>query len=123
MRFMMILKASARSEAGLPPNPELIAAIGKHAEKLKNSGALLEAGGLLPSSAGTRVRVAGQKVFVTDGPFTETRELVGGYAIFQLNSKEEAVRLGKEFMQLHADVLGPTYDGELEIRQIDEGIR
>ena len=79
---------------------------------------MVDAGGLLPSSQGTRVRVAGGKTSVMDGPFAETKELIGGYAIFELQSKEEAVRMGRDFMQVHGDILGPSYEGELEIRPI-----
>jgi hypothetical protein len=75
-------------------------------------------GGLLPSSKGARVRVGGGKLTVTDGPFGEAKELIGGYAIFRVKSREEAIELGKGFMKLHADVLGPSYEGELEIRQM-----
>ena len=118
MRFMMIVKADKDYEAGLPPSPELMAAIGKLAEEATKAGSLLETGGLLPSSEGARVRVAKGKLTVTDGPFAETKELVGGYAIFQLASKEEAIELGKGFMKVHGDILGPSYEGELEIRQL-----
>jgi hypothetical protein len=65
--------------------------------------------------------VSAGKTSVVDGPFAETKELVGGYAIFDLKSKEEAVRMGKDFMQLHADILGPSYEGELEIRPMFGG--
>ena len=71
---------------------------------------------LLPSSKGARVRVSAGKMTVTDGPFAETKELIGGFAILEAASKEEAIRLGKEFMQLHVDVLGQSYEGTLEVR-------
>ena len=116
MRYMMIVKANKDSEAGSPPNPELMAAIAKLADKATASGALVSAGGLLPSSQGVRIRVAGGKTATIDGPFAETKELVGGYAIFDLKSKEEAIESGRQFMQIHADVLGSSYEGELEIR-------
>ena len=80
----------------------------------------MDVGGLLPSSAGTRVRVGKGKLTVIDGPFTETKELIGGYTIMQVGSREEAIELGKRFMQIHADVLGSGYEGELEIRQLVE---
>jgi len=118
---MMIVKATKDSEAGLPPNPALMAAVAKMAEEATKSGALLGAGGLMPSSQGARVRVAGGKTSVIDGPFAETKELVGGYAIFDLPSKEEAIRSGTRFMQVHADILGPSYEGELEIRPLFDG--
>jgi hypothetical protein len=118
MRFMMMVKATKDYEAGAPPSPKLMEAIGKLAEEEMKAGTLLQAGGLLPSSRGARVRVAGGKLTVIDGPFPETKELIGGFAIMEAKSKSEAIELGKNFMQLHADVLGPSYDGELEIRQL-----
>jgi hypothetical protein len=83
---------------------------------MAKAGILLQSGGLLPSSTGARVRVSGGKLTVTDGPFAETKELIGGFAILEAASKEEAIRLAKEFMQLHLDVLGPSYEGALEVR-------
>jgi hypothetical protein len=118
MRFMMIVKANKDSEAGTPPNPELMAAVAKLAEEATKRGVMVGAGGLLPSSQGARIRVSGGKTSVTDGPFAETKELVGGYAIFDLKSKAEAVQMGTRFMQLHGDILGPSYEGELEIRPL-----
>lgn len=116
MRYMMIVKANPEFEAGKPLNPKLIEVIGKLAEEQRQKGILIDAGGLLPSKTGARIKVSGKKLFVTDGPFAETRELVGGFAIMEASSREEAIRLGKEFMQLHADILGPEYEGELEVR-------
>jgi hypothetical protein len=118
MRYMMMVKADSNYETGAPPDARLIAAIGKHAEDMARAGVLLETGGLLPSSQGARVRAAGGKLTVTDGPFIESKELIGGYAILQASSKEEAIELGKIFMKIHVDVLGPSYEGELEIRQM-----
>ena len=116
MRFMMIVKADPSYEAGGPPNPALLAAIGKLSEEMTNAGVLLQSGGLLPSSKGARVRASGGEMTVTDGPFAETKELVGGFAILEAGSKDEAIRLGKKFMQVHVDVLGQAYEGTLEIR-------
>ena len=116
MRFMMLFKASKESEAGMPPNPEVMAAVAKHADEATTRGALITTGGLLPSSQGVRIRAARGKTFVIDGPFAETKELVGGFAIFDLESKEEAIKSGREFMQIYADILGSSYEGELEIR-------
>ena len=118
MRYMMIVKATRDSEAGVPPNPELIAAITKLSSDAAASGAMVAAGGLLPSSQGVRIRAAKGETLVIDGPFAETRELVGGFALFDLASKAEAIENGRRFMQLHADILGPSYEGELEIRPI-----
>ncbi len=116
MRFMMLVKANKDFEAGAPPNPELMAAIAKLADEATARGVMVAAGGLLPSSQGVRIRVARGKTAVIDGPFAETKELVGGFAIFDLQSKEEAIESGRQFMQIHADILGPSYEGELEIR-------
>lgn len=118
MRFMMIVKADKNYEAGVPPSKELMAAIGRLAEEHARAGVLVESGGLLPSSRGARVKVAGGRLTVIDGPFTEAKELIGGYAILRATSKEEAIEHGKRFMKVHADVLGPSYEGELEIRQL-----
>lgn len=118
MKFMMIAKADKDYEAGKPPNPELLAVVGKHAEEQIKAGVLLESGGLLPSAMGAKIQVNGKKMVVIDGPFTETKELIGGYAILKASSKQEAIEMGKAFMKLHTDVLGDSYEGELEIRQL-----
>ena len=118
MRFMMMVKADSDYEAGAPPRRELMSAIGELTENMVKAGILLETGGLLPSFAGARVKAAGGKLMITDGPFVETKELIGGYAILRAKSKDEAIELGKRFMSLHADILGPSYEGELEIRQM-----
>lgn len=118
MQFMMIVKATKDSEAGKAPNPRLMAAVAKLAEEASNRGVMLGAGGLQPSSQGARIRVAGGKATLIDGPFAESKELVGGYAIFDLKSKAEAIEMGARFMQVHADFLGPSYEGELEIRPL-----
>lgn len=118
MRFMMILKATKDSEASRPPNPKLVAATAKLAEEANQAGVLVDSGGLLPSSQGARIHVSGGKTCLIDGPFAETKELVGGFAIFDLKSKEEAIEMATHYMQVHADILGPAYEGELEIRPI-----
>jgi hypothetical protein len=115
---MTLVKADKDYEAGVPPSDELAAAIGKLAEEMARAGVMLEMGGLLPSSKGARVRVAGGNLTVTDGPFAEAKELVGGYAIVQAKSKEEAIELAKRFMRVHVEVLGSSYEGECEIRQL-----
>lgn len=115
---MMIVKADANSEAGRPPDPALMQAIGKLREEAFAKGIMVDTGGLAPSSKGARVRVSGGKVTVTDGPFAEAKEVVGGYAIMELPSREEAIEHGRRFMELHRDILGPSYEGGLEIRQL-----
>jgi hypothetical protein len=118
MQFMVMVKADSDFEAGRPPNPELLGAIGKLSEDMMKAGVLLATGGLLPSAKGARVRSSGGKLSVTDGPFTETKELIGGYAIIQAQSRDEAIEFAKQFMAVHTRVLGPTYDGECEVRQM-----
>jgi hypothetical protein len=120
MRFMMMVKGNSDYEAGKPPSPALAEAIGKASAEQAAAGVLLAAGGLLPSSAGALVRVERGKVQVIDGPFAEAKELIGGYAILEAASKEEAIEMGRQFMQLHVDVLGAEFSGELEIRQLYE---
>jgi hypothetical protein len=118
MRFMMLVKANKYSEEGVPPDPRLMQAVGKLAEQEMRNGRLLMTGGLGPSSQGARIYAANDTLTVKDGPFVETKELVGGFAIMQFESREEAVEQGKRFMRLHLDTLGPGYEGQLEIRQI-----
>jgi len=126
MKFMMMVKLDGNSEAarnyeaGLPPDQKLEEAMARLMEKMTGSGALLGVGGLLPVAKGAQIKAAKGKLTMTDGPFIESKEIIGGYAILQTNSKEEAVELGREFMQIHLDVLGPSYEGELEIRQLFE---
>jgi hypothetical protein len=121
MRFMMMVKANQEYEAGKRPPPALIAAIGRLSEQMARAGILVQTGGLAPSAHGARVRVSGGQVSVTDGPFAETKELIGGYAIVEVESLDDAVDLGRKFMEVHASVLGPGYQGECEIRAMFDG--
>jgi hypothetical protein len=114
MRFMMIVKH--KEGLGFPPK-ELIDAIGKMSEEAAKSGALLGSGGLAHTATGARVRVSGGKVSVSDGPFTEAKEIIGGYALFELKSKEEAVEGAVQFMELHRKHW-PEWEGETEVRQM-----
>jgi len=118
MKFMLMMKATKDYETGQAPDPELMAAMGPYVETLARSGVLIETGGLFPSARGTRVSLASDTFTVTDGPFAETKELIGGYAIVEVASRDEAIRLTREFLQLHRDVLGPGYAGESEIREM-----
>ena len=111
-------EAGRNYEAGLPPEPKLEAEMGKLIEKMAKSGALVDTGGLLPAAKGAKIRASRGKLAVTDGPFIESKEVIGGYAILRAKSKEEALKMGTDFMQLHIDVLGSEFDGELEIRQM-----
>jgi hypothetical protein len=113
MRYMMIVTGA---ETAPPPPPELYDAIGRMSEEMVAKGVLLENGGLLPSTHGARIRLERGALAVVDGPFTEAKELVGGFAILQAGSKAEAIELGRRFMQVHADILGPEARLTLEIR-------
>ena len=115
MRFMLIVKASQESEAGVMPSEEMLAAMGKYNEELVKAGVLLAAEGLQPSSKGARVRFSGGKPTVTDGPFAETKELIAGFWLIRVGSKEEAVEWVK---RCPAPMEGGT--GEIEIRQVFE---
>jgi hypothetical protein len=113
MRFMMIVKSAERSG---PPPKALMDAIAKLAEEATKAGQMLESGGLASTATGARVRLSGGKVTVTDGPFTEAKEVFGGYAVFELKSKQEAVEAAVGFMELHRQ-LWPEWEGETEVRQ------
>jgi len=110
MRFMVIVKANSESEAGVMPSTELLAAMGRYNEELARAGVLVSGDGLHPSSKGVRLRYTTGAPVVTDGPFTETKELIAGYWIFNCASRDEAVDW------LKRAPFGP--DAEVEIRQI-----
>ena len=114
MRFMTMVTST--ENAGPPPKG-FMDAIAKFGEESIKEGTLIEGGGLFPSAAGARVRLAGGKLTVTDGPFIETKEVVGGYGVYEVKSKKEAVELTLRFMQLHKEYW-PGWEGETEIRQI-----
>ena len=115
MRFMVIVKADKSSEAGVMPSEELFTEMGKYNEELVNAGVMVAGEGLHPSSKGARVRFSGTERTVIDGPFAETKELVAGFWIFQVNSKEEAIEWVKR-----APNPMPGTESEIEIRQIFE---
>ena len=114
MRVMVIVKATKDSEAGALPSKELLTAMGKYNEELVKAGIMLAGDGLKPSSKGKRVRFSGDKRSVINGPFTETKELIAGYWMWQVRSMEEAVEWLKRCPNPHED------DGEIEIRQLFE---
>jgi len=114
MRFMMIVK---HAEKQGPPPKQLMDAIANAAEEAAKAGTMLGSGGLGPTALGARVRVSGGQLTVTDGPFTEAKEVVGGYAQFELKSKEEAVKSAVAFMELHKKHW-PGWEGETEVRQM-----
>jgi len=112
MRFMMIMLPTKSAEAGVLPDPEFFAAMMKYNEELQKAGALLALEGLHPTSKGARVAFQGGRRIVTDGPFTEAKEVVGGFWLIQVKSKEEAVEWAKRC---------PAADGEvIEVRQVFE---
>jgi hypothetical protein len=111
---MVIVKASKESEAGVLPDTELLTKMGKYNEQLVKAGVMLAGDGLQPSSKGKRVRFSGDKRSVIDGPFTETKELIAGYWIWQVRSMEEAVEWLKRCPNSHNE------DTEVEIRQVFE---
>jgi hypothetical protein len=116
MRFMILVKATKDSEAGARPPEELFAAMADYHEQLVKAGVLLDASGLQPSSKGWRVKYSGGKRTVIDGPFTEAKELVAGYTMIQVKSREEAIEWSRRFPN-------PTIDGrdcEIEVRQLFE---
>ena len=116
MKFMMIVKHDEKQ--GFPPK-ELMEAIAVLTQKEIEAGTMLGNGGLGPSAQGARVRLSGGNLTVTDGPFTEAREVIGGYAQFQFKSKEEAVESAVRFMELHKKYW-PGWEGETEVRQMLE---
>jgi hypothetical protein len=114
MRFMMLVKSA---ENFGPPPKALMDAIGELAQEAVKTGTMVESGGLSPTAMSTRVRVSGGNVTAMDGPFTESKEVVGGYAVFELKSKKEALEGALRFMELHKKHW-PGWEGETEIRQI-----
>jgi hypothetical protein len=112
MRFMYIV-TSPKPAVG--PTPELLDAMHKLADREIKAGRMIDNGGLMPLATGARVRIADGQLSVIDGPFVEAKEVIGGYAIFELRDKEEAMAMAKEFMQLHLDHL-PGWEGTCEVR-------
>jgi len=113
---MIIVKATKDSEAGVMPEEKLIAAMAEYHEELQKAGVLLDASGLRPSSTGWRVKYSGEKRTTLDGPFTEAKELIAGYTLIQVKSKEEAVEWARRFPNPADD----GKEGEIEIRQLFE---
>ena len=113
MRFLVMHKSDEQTEAGVPPSQQLIEELGTFIEQATKTGVLLAAEGVHPSSKGARLQFSGGKRIVTDGPFAEAKELIAGFAIINVSSKEEAIEWATRF----ADVLG---DVEIEVRQVVE---
>ena len=116
MRFMIIVKANKDSEAGVMPEEKLIAAMATFHEELAKAGVLLDASGLQASSKGWRIKYSGTKRSVIDGPFTETKELIAGYTLIQVKSREEAMEWTRRF----PNPAGVGKEGEIEVRQLFE---
>jgi hypothetical protein len=113
---MILVKATKGTEAGVMPEENLIADMADYHEQLSKAGVLLDASGLQPSSKGARIKYSGGKRTIVDGPFTESKELVAGYTVIQVKSREEAMEWAKRFPAPH----GEKADGEIEIRQLFE---
>jgi hypothetical protein len=114
MRFLVIVKATQDSEAGVMPSEQLLTEMGQFNEELVKAGIMLAAEGLHPSSKGARIRFSGSKRTVIDGPFAETKELIAGFWLWQVKSKEEAIEWVKRCPNPHAG------ESEIEIRQVFE---
>ncbi len=114
MRFMSIV-TSPRSEKYGNPTPELLEAMGKLADREIKAGRMIDNGGLMPIEQGARITIRNGELSVLDGPFVEAKEVIGGYAIFELSGMEEAVALAHEFMQIHKDHM-PGWEGTCEVR-------
>ena len=112
MRFMFIVTSAHQAAA---PTPELMEAMHKLADREIKAGRMLDSGGLMPLATGAQVRIVDGKLSVVDGPFVEAKKVIGGYAIFELPGKEEALASAKEFMQLHKDFM-PGWEGTCELR-------
>ena len=115
MRFMFIVTSSQQAQ----PSEALLAEMHKLSEREIKAGRMLDNGGLMPVSLGAQVKIADGKLSVVDGPFVEAKELIGGYAIFELRDKEEAVAAAVEFMQLHKEHM-PHWEGTCEVRSFAE---
>jgi hypothetical protein len=116
MRYMSIVKSSESYRNGPPPQA-LIDAIGRLGEEATKAGAMVDMGGLAPTAMGFRVRLSSGRLTVTDGPFSEAKEVIGGFAVFSVKSKEEALEWAKRFMNLHKQYW-PSWEGEAEVRMM-----
>ena len=115
MRFMTMIK-SVEGKFG-PPPPALFAAIGKLGEDAAKAGVMVETGGLMPSATGAFLRLTKGKITVMDGPYTEAKELIGGYAVYETKTKEECVEWARRFLATHKEHW-PEFEGEVEVRQM-----
>lgn len=125
MRYMIIVTGSENLAASGPPPALLVEAIDRLGEELAKKGTMVSFGGLQPTSSGARMRVTNGKIITTDGPFTESKEVIGGFSILNVASKEEALEEARNFMELHR-VHWPNWEGEIEIRlmyEADDDVR
>ena len=116
MRFLSYIESDPQHPWG-PPPPELFAAIGAFGEELIKSGVAVDQGGLAPIESSPHVRVSGGKLTITDGPFAEAKEVIGGYGMYECRSVEEAVEYSRRFMQIHLDTW-PGFEGTSVVRQV-----
>lgn len=116
MRFMIIVKATRDSEAGVMPEESLLTAMANYHEALAKAGVLLDGTGLQPTSKGWRIRYEGTRRQVIDGPFTESKELIAGYTLIQVKTREEAL----EWSRRYPNPVGEGADAEIEVRQLFE---
>jgi hypothetical protein len=121
MRYMMFIKHT-QDYGNVQPPAGLYEEMGKFIEETTKSGNFVGGAGLQPTSAGTRVKLKGGKITVVDGPFTESKEIVGGYAIIDAKSRDEALGLARRFMELHQKHW-PTFEGECEVRPFEEEVQ
>lgn len=118
MKYLTFVRhAESLREAG--PPPALMSAMGEFVQRSRSSGVLVDTGGLYPSPEGARIELTGGNLTVRDGPFTESREVIGGWAILQTQTRAEAMRIAQEFMELHR-THWPQFEGECEIRRMYE---
>ena len=120
MRFMMLIKSDASAEAGVPPSEALVAAMGRYNDELAKAGVLLAAEGLHASSKGARIRFSGGRRTVLDGPFSEAKELVAGFWMIQVKSRDEAIQWALRVPFESGDAVSRDGAGEVEVRQIFE---
>jgi hypothetical protein len=118
MKYLAFIRAAESFREGGPP-PALMEAMGRFVQKSLQDGSLVDTGGLLPSKDGFRVRLAKRAVTVIDGPFTESKEVIGGWAILEAASKADALRIAEGFMELHR-TYWPEFEGEAEVRPMFE---
>jgi hypothetical protein len=121
MQFLMLIRIanSTDYETGKGPGPELDAAMGELIGEWQKAGVMVTAAGLRPTSQGARLRIAPGKVLITDGPFAEAKEVIGGFFILEAGDKATAVELTRKFVELHRKVLGDSFVLECEVRQIE----